>query len=47
MIPKVLSAISAMECGVGKIHMIGGHIQHCLLLEIFTNAGIGTEIVPD
>jgi acetylglutamate kinase len=27
--------------------MIGGHIQHCLLLEIFTNAGIGTEIVPD
>jgi acetylglutamate kinase len=47
MIPKVLSAISAMERGVGKIHMIGGHIQHCLLLEIFTNAGIGTEIVPD
>jgi len=47
MIPKVLSAISAMERGVGKIHLIGGHIQHCLLLEIFTNAGIGTEIVPD
>ncbi len=47
MIPKVLSAISAMERGVGKIHMIGGHTLHCLLLEIFTNAGIGTEILPD
>jgi acetylglutamate kinase len=47
MIPKVLSAISAMERGVGKIHLIGGHTLHCLLLEIFTNAGIGTEILPD
>jgi acetylglutamate kinase len=36
-----------MERGVGKIHMIGGHTLHCLLLEIFTNAGIGTEILPD
>jgi acetylglutamate kinase len=43
MIPNFLSA---MERGVGKIHMIGLHIQHCLLLEIFTNPGIGTEIVP-
>lgn len=46
MIPKVRSAVGALEKGVEKIHMIGGHIQHCLLLEIFTNAGIGTEIVP-
>lgn len=45
MIPKVNSAIEALQKGVGKIHMIGGHIQHCLLLEIFTDAGIGTEIV--
>lgn len=45
MIPKVESAVRALEKGVGKIHMIGGHIAHCLLLEIFTNAGIGTEIV--
>jgi acetylglutamate kinase len=45
MIPKVRSATDALRKGVGKIHMIGGHIQHCLLLEIFTNAGIGTEIV--
>lgn len=45
MIPKVDSAVRALRRGVGKIHMIGGHIAHCLLLEIFTNAGIGTEIV--
>jgi acetylglutamate kinase len=46
MIPKVQSATEALGKGVGKIHLIGGGIQHCLLLEIFTNAGIGTEIVP-
>lgn len=45
MIPKVRSAVGALSKGVEKIHMIGGHIQHSLLLEIFTNAGIGTEIV--
>ncbi|HEY5707010.1 MAG TPA: acetylglutamate kinase [Terrimicrobiaceae bacterium] len=46
MIPKVQSAAGALKNGVEKIHMIGGNIQHCLLLEIFTNSGIGTEIVP-
>ena len=46
MIPKVQSASAALGKGVGKIHLIGGQIQHCLLLEIFTNAGIGTEILP-
>ena len=45
MIPKVNSATGALKRGVKKVHMIGGHIQHCLLLEIFTDAGIGTEIV--
>ncbi len=45
MIPKVQSAADALKNGVEKIHMIGGQTQHCLLLEIFTNAGIGTEIV--
>lgn len=44
MIPKVRSAVEALGKGVGKIHLIGGHIQHCLVLEIFTDAGIGTEI---
>jgi acetylglutamate kinase len=46
MIPKVQSAASALKKGVKKIHLIGGHVQHGLLLEIFTNAGIGSEIVP-
>lgn len=45
MIPKIQSAARALDKGVKKIHMIGGHTAHCLLLEIFTNAGIGTEIV--
>lgn len=45
MIPKVQSAAEALRNGVEKIHMIGGNIQHCILLEIFTNSGIGTEIV--
>lgn len=45
MIPKVESAMRALDSGVGKIHLISGAVQHCLLLEIFTNAGIGTEIV--
>ncbi len=46
MIPKVQSAAAALRKGVAKTHLIGGHIQHCLLLEIFTNAGIGSEITP-
>lgn len=46
MIPKVQSAAAALKKGVKKTHLIGGHIQHCLLLEIFTNAGIGSEIIP-
>ena len=46
MIPKVLSAADALRKGVGKTHLIGGQTQHCLLLEIFTNAGIGSEIIP-
>lgn len=44
MIPKVESAVSALRQGVGKIHLISGAVPHGLLLEIFTNAGIGTEI---
>ncbi|MEX1117966.1 MAG: acetylglutamate kinase [Terrimicrobiaceae bacterium] len=44
MIPKVQSAAAALGQGVGKVHLIGGQTPHGLLLEIFTNAGIGTEI---
>ena len=45
MIPKVKSAVGALDTGVGKVHFIDGRIPHSLLLEIFTNSGIGTEIV--
>ncbi len=45
MIPKVQSAVSALKKGVGKVHLICGAIPHCLLLEIFTKNGIGTEIL--
>jgi acetylglutamate kinase len=46
MIPKVQSAITALNNGVGKVHLIDGRIPHALLLEVFTANGIGTEIVP-
>jgi acetylglutamate kinase len=46
MIPKVESALDALEQGVGKVHFIDGRIPHSLLLEIFTTAGVGTEILP-
>lgn len=45
MIPKVRSALDALDAGVGKVHLIDGRIPHSLLLEIFTKSGVGTEIV--
>lgn len=45
MIPKVNSCITALQGGVKKAHIIDGRIKHSLLLEIFTDLGIGTEIV--
>lgn len=44
MIPKVEACISCLEAGVRKIHIIDGRLRHALLLEIFTHAGIGTQI---
>lgn len=45
MIPKVNACMKAIEGGVAKTHIIDGRIPHCLLLEIFTKEGIGTEII--
>ncbi len=45
MIPKVKSCVRALERGVKQVHIINGKIPHGLLLEIFTDKGIGTEIV--
>jgi acetylglutamate kinase len=46
MIPKVDSAIAAIEDGVEKVQFVDGRIPHSILLEIFTDAGVGTEVVP-
>jgi len=45
MLPKVDSATAAIESGVEKVQFIDGRIPHSLLLEIFTDAGVGTEVV--
>jgi acetylglutamate kinase len=45
MIPKVESALQALAAGVRKIHIIDGRIEHALLLEIFTDRGVGTELI--
>lgn len=47
MIPKVLGCVRALENGVGRTHIIDGRIPHCILLEIFTNKGIGTMIMKE
>lgn len=44
MIPKVMCAIEALQEGVEKVHIIDGRIERAVILEIFTDAGIGTEI---
>lgn len=44
MIPKVQCCLEALEKGVGRIHIINGTVMHSLLLEIFTESGIGTMI---
>jgi acetylglutamate kinase len=45
MLPKVEACVTALQGGVNKTHIIDGRIPHALLLEIYTEAGIGTEIV--
>jgi acetylglutamate kinase len=45
MIPKVDSAVAAIKAGVEKVSFVDGRVAHALLLEIFTDAGVGTEVV--
>ncbi|MEM8946393.1 MAG: acetylglutamate kinase [Planctomycetota bacterium] len=47
MIPKVEACLDTLRQGVGKIHIIDGRLRHSLLLEIYTNRGVGTEIVGE
>lgn len=46
MIPKLKSCMSALKGGVKKVHIIDGRVPHSILLEVFTDEGIGTQIVP-
>lgn len=47
MLPKLTNCMTAIEEGVSRVHILDGRIAHCLLLEIFTNKGIGTAILDD
>ncbi|MCC8151390.1 MAG: acetylglutamate kinase [Lachnospiraceae bacterium] len=47
MLPKLNNCISAVKNGVSRVHILDGRLAHCLLLEIFTNKGIGTAILND
>ena len=45
MLPKLKNCIDAVHKGVSRVHILDGRIEHCLLLEFFTNKGIGTAII--
>ena len=47
MLPKLNNCIDAIEHGVSRVHILDGRIPHCLLLEIFTNKGVGTAILSE
>ena len=47
MLPKLQNCIDAVENGVSRVHILDGRMAHCLLLEIFTNKGIGTAILGE
>jgi len=44
--PKAASAVAAMRAGVAKVHILDGRTPHALLLEVFTDRGIGTQVTP-
>ncbi len=46
MVPKITACVDALEGGVAQAHLLDGRVEHALLLEIFTDAGIGTMILP-
>ncbi|MBI3647643.1 MAG: acetylglutamate kinase [Actinobacteria bacterium] len=47
MIPKLESAVRALDAGVGRVHLVDGRVEHSLVLELFTPEGVGTMIAPD
>lgn len=47
MLPKIRNCVDAIKSGVSRVHILDGRIEHCLLLEFFTNRGVGTAIIGD
>ena len=47
MIPKIMNCVEAVNGGVNRVHILDGRLPHCVLLEIFTNKGIGTMVLND
>jgi len=47
MVPKVQSAVRALDAGIGRVHLVDGRVEHAIVLELFTPEGIGTMITPD
>ena len=47
MIPKVECCLQALHGGVRKVHVIDGRVRHAVLLELFTDQGVGTELTRD
>jgi acetylglutamate kinase len=46
MIPKITAVIEAMQAGVPQAHILDGRVSHALLLEVFTEEGVGTMVMP-
>jgi acetylglutamate kinase len=46
MVPKMEACLTAVQGGVPRAHVLDGRVPHSLLLEIFTNEGIGTMVMP-
>jgi acetylglutamate kinase len=46
MVPKVEAALDALDAGVRKVHIVDATMPHSVLLEIYSDTGVGTEIVP-
>jgi acetylglutamate kinase len=47
MVPKMEACLRAVEGGVPRAHVIDGRVAHCVLLEVFTDSGIGTMVLPE
>jgi acetylglutamate kinase len=47
MIPKLESAVRAIEAGISRVHLVDGRVEHSVVLELFTPEGVGTMITPD